>query len=306
MPVTKYNTLLLAEIEVTPGVDPLPVPASDAVRVRSAKISVTPDVIENPVVKQTMGKIPHLIGGKSTMQIEIEVALKGSGAAGTVPEVGRLLNACGHLQTISAGVSVAYDPQTNTDLHKTMTLYWYEDGLLWKFIGAIGKHNSDAGIGAAAVAKFTFSAPFLAPTAVACPTGAVYQASAPIVMSSADVVNDGAVIKCGAVGLEGGEELFHHYVTGLNKFSIVDRNAALKITKDSISTAAEWTALLAGTNTTLSATLGAAAGNRVVLTAPVMRRRGVAPGLRGDLNTLELSYGLYESAGDDQYRYLFN
>lgn len=306
MTITKYNQLLLSKIETTAGVDAAPVVGSDAIRVRSMKIGVSPDVIQRGELKQTMGPLPHIIGGKSTMSLEIEVLLRSSGVAGTVAEVGKLLNACGLLQTVVASTSVAYDPLTNTDAHKTITHYAYLDGLLWKFIGVIGKHNFDAKIGEAGIVKFTFPAPFLLPTAVTCPVGASYSGANPIVMSSADVINDGAVINVGAFSVDDGNELSHQYVTGLNKFTLTNRQPKLKLTKDSVSTAAEWAALQGGTNAALSATFGASAGSRMVVTTPVARRESVTQGERVDRNTLEMSYGLYESAGDDQFKYLFN
>jgi hypothetical protein len=306
MTVTIYQRLLLAKIETTIGTDAAPVPASDAIRFKSCKFGLTPDIVQNPAVKQTMGPLPHLIGGKSSMGLEIEVALKSSGAAGTVSEVGKLLNVCGLLQTIVAATSVAYDPLSNVDSHKTGTFYWYEDGLLWKFIAAIGKHTFDAKIGEAGGFKFSISAPYLAPTAIACPTGAVYQASNPIVMSSADIFNDGAVIKVGAFSLDDGNEVTQHYVTGLNDFDITNRTPKMKLTKDSVSTISEWTSLMSIGNVALSATFGSVAGSRLIVTAPVGRRDGLNLGQRVDRNTLEMSYGLYESAGDDQFKYLFN
>jgi hypothetical protein len=300
---TIYDRLLLAKIEVTKGTDSVPVVGTNAIRIRSGKISHTQDAVARAAIKQTMGNLAHLVG-KQTVQLEVEVDLHGSGAAGTAPEFGALLQACGLLETIVPATSAAYDPATTG--HKSLSMYWYEDGLLWKLLGAVGKCSFNAQIGAAPTLKFTFMAAYAAPTAVSCPTGAVYQSAAPIVMSSADVINDGAAIKVGAFSLEDGNDVQHHYTTSQNEFVVANRQPKLKLTKDSISTAAEWTALNAGTTASLSATFGATAGSRLVLTAPVAKREGVAIGQRADRNTLEVSYGLFESTGDDQFKFLFN
>ena len=300
---TIYDRLLLAKIETTKGTDSVPVVGTNAVRIKSGKISLAQEAVPYAPIKQTMGNLPHLIG-KQTLQLEVEVDLHGSGAAGTAPEFGVLMQACGLLETLVAVTSAAYDPLTAN--HKSISIYWYEDGLLWKMLGAVGKLSFNAQIGAPPTLKFTFMSAYVAPTVVADPTGAVYQSAAPIVMSTADVINDGAVIKVGAFNLEDGNDVQHHYTTAQNEFVVANRQPKLKLTKDSISTAAEWTALNAGTNAALSATFGATAGNRLVLTAPVCRREGVATGQRADRNTLELSYGVFESAGDDQFKFLFN
>lgn len=300
---TIYDRLLLAKIEVTKGTDSVPVVGTNAVRIKSGKLQFTQDPIARQVVKQTFGNLPHLVG-KQVVQLELEIDLKGSGTAGTAPEYGPLLQACGLSETIVAVTSAAYDPLTTS--HKAVTLYWYEDGLLWKLLGSVGKCSFSAQIGAVPSLKFTFMAAYVAPTAVTCPTGAVYQASAPIVMSSADIVNDGAVVKVGAFSFEEGNDVQHHYTTAQSEFTISNRQPKIKLTKDSISTAAEWTALNAGTNAALSATFGTTAGNKLVLTAPVARRESVNASFRADRSTLEISYGLFETSGDDQFKFLYN
>lgn len=300
---TIYDRLLLAKVEVTKGTDVVPVVGTDAIRIKSGKISLNQDAVARSALKQTMGPLAHLVG-KQTVQLEVEVDLKPSGTAGTAPEVGTLLRGCGLLETIVAVTSVAYDPLSAS--HKSLSMYWYEDGLLWKLLGAVGKFSFGGQIGGTSSLKFTFMAAYAAPTAVACPTGAVYQATAPLVMSSTDIVNDGAVVKVGAFSFEDGNDVQHHYTTGQSEFVVAGRNPKIKLTKDSISTAAEWTALNAGTTAALSATFGTTAGNKLVLTAPVAKREGVAVGQRADRNTLEVSYGLFESTGDDAFKLLFN
>ena len=300
---TIYDRLLLAKIEAIKGTDSVPVVATDAIRIKSGKISLTQDSIAVAVVKQTMGNRAHLVG-KQVVQLEVEVDVKGSGAAGTAPEFSDLLLACGLLETLVALTSAAYDPLTNN--HKSVSMYWFEDGLKWVLLGAVGKCSFSAQIGAVPSLKFTFMAAYIAPTAVAVPAGAVYQASAPIVMSNADIINDGAVIKVGAFSLEDGNDVQHHYTTAQNEFVVANRQPKVKLTKGSVSTAAEWTALNAGTNAALSATFGATAGNRLVVTAPVAKRESVGLGMRADRTTLEISYGLFETAGDDQFKLLFS
>lgn len=305
MPVTIYDRVLLAKLEVTKGTDSVPVVGVNAIRIKTGKVAINTEALARPVVKQTMGNLPHAIG-KQTLQLDLEVELKPSGTAGTAPEYGPLLQACGLLETIVAITSAAYDPLSSVDSHKTVSMYWYEDGLLWKLLNAVGKVSFNAQIGAIPTFKFTFMAAYAAPTAVADPTGAVYQSAAPIVMSSADVVNDGAVIQVGAYSMDDGNAVDHQYTTGQSFFAVKDRQPKIKLTKDSVSTAAEWSALTAGTNAALSATFGSTAGNRLIHTAPVARREGVAIGERADRHTREISYGLYESVGDDQFKFLFN
>ncbi len=296
--VTRFDRLVLAKNEATKGTDAVPVVGSDAVRVVSANITSTPTIIERPVVKQTMGNVEHLIG-KETVSLEIVVEARGSGALGVAPEWSPLMLACRTVETIVASTSVTYSPSTATE--NTATIYFYKDGLLWKFVGATGTVTIDASIDALVTMTFTMQAAYTAPTAVTVPTGAVYQAVQPLVLKSADVFNDGSVIKVGAFAFDAGNDVQNHYTTGENSFVVADRNPTVTFTKDSINTTAEWNALSAGTNVAFSATIGQTAANIMTFTAPVMKRSGVGYSERAERDTLDLTYNLFESSSDDQY-----
>jgi len=299
---TIFDRVLLAKLETTKGTDAVPVVGTDAVRVRSFKVKKNTTAIDRKVVKQTMGALAHLIG-KETVSIEIVAEIRGSGAAGTAPEVSPLLQACRLAETVVASTSVGYKPSTSTE--KSASIYAYIDGLLWKLIGAVGTAKVDSSMDAVSIVTFSMQAAYAVPTVVAAPAGSVFDSTQPIVMSSATVVNDGAVIKVGKFGMDFGNDVQNHYITGENSFVVANRNPTLTLSKDSINTAAEWTALSAGTNTTFSAALGSVAGNICTITAPVMRKKDIAYAERAERDLVELTYGLYESASDDQFQILF-
>lgn len=301
---TKFDRLLLAKVEVTKGTDSVPTPADNAVRCRSFDISVSPEVIDNPAVKQTMGFLPHLVG-KEAMQIEVELAVKGSGAAGTAPEFGDMLKACGMAETITGGVSVGYEPTSDIENHESVTIYAYKDGLLWKFLGTVGNAPITYEINSVVIWNFTLQCAYLEPTEVADPSGAVYQDVQPLVGKAADVMNDGAVIKVGSFSLDPGNDVQEHYVTGDHSFLVADRNPTVTYTKDSVATAAEWAALSGVITAFLSATIGATAGNICTITATDGRRESIGYDERAERDLLEVTHRLYESTGDDQYKILF-
>ncbi|WP_413614753.1 hypothetical protein MRB56_12660 [Halomonas cupida] len=56
------------------------------------------------------------------------IPLAGSGAAGTAPNFGLLLRACGMSETLKAGTNVVYQPVT--DDHESVTVWFIEDGQL--------------------------------------------------------------------------------------------------------------------------------------------------------------------------------
>ena len=299
----KFDRLLLVKNEAVKGTDIVPTPGSDAVRVRTSPTKeVAGSKISREVVKSTMGELPHLIG-KKTIVLTVEVEMRTSGAAGTAPDYGPLLRACGMDETISASTSVAYDPLT--DSHEACSIYWYEDGLLWKLIGAEGNVSLSYTMDEIPVLTFVMSAPYLEPTTVAYPGGETYQTQVPIAASSADVISEGGAIKVGSFSADLANAVEEHYTTGQHEFTIDDRQPTLTLTKDSISTIADWTALMGETDVALSATIDGGAGKKITISAPVARREGISDGERGARHLREVSFSLYESSTDDQIKFLY-
>jgi len=298
-----FDRLILTKIEPVAGTDSIPTPALNAIRVITANITPNIEAIDRKVLKNTMGMLPHMIG-KKTATAEIEVELKGSGAAGTSPELAPLLKACGLVETVNAGVDVTYEPSTTSA--ETCTIYVYKDGKLWKLIGGKGKMTFETTIGQVTVLKFTMQALYTAPTATALPAGAVYQASQPIIANNVDVATENlGNIKVAALSFDDGVDLQEHYVIGEHSFQIADRNPTASITKDSVSSTAEWDGLAAGLDAAISFTFGSV-GNQFSASFPVARKESMAYAERAERDILETSYRLYESVGDDQFILTFS
>lgn len=299
----KFDRLLLAKNEAVKGTDIVPVPANDAVRVRtSPSKEVAGTKISRVVVKPTMGELPHLIG-KKTIVLTIECEMRASGAAGTAPDYGPLLRACGMDETISASVSVAYDPLT--DSHEAVSIYWYEDGLLWKLIGAEGTVSLSYTMDEIPVLTFVMSAPYFEPTNVAYPGGETYNTNPPVEASSADIISEGGAIKVGSFEADLANVVEEHYTSGQHEFTIDDRQPTLNLTKDSVSTNADVIALMAETQVALSAVIDGGAGSKITISAPVAVREALGDGERGARHLRELTYSLYESGTDDQIQFLY-
>jgi len=297
-----FDRLVLTKVEAVSGTDAVPAPATDAIRVKTAKITPNVEAIDRAVLKNTMGNLPHMIG-KKTATAEIEVELKGSGAAGTAPEMAPLLKACGLVETVNAGVDVSYQPSTTAS--ETCTIYVYMDGKLWKLFGGKGKMTFETTIGQITTVKFTMMALYTPPTVVALPAGAVYQSSQPIIANNVDVATeDLGAIKVATVSFDDGNDLQEHYVIGEHSFQIANRQPTASLTKDSVSSTAEWDGLASGLDAAISFTFGAV-GNQFVADFPVARKESMGYAERAERDTLETSYRLYESAGDDQYTFTF-
>lgn len=124
------KTIGLFKLEVTKGTDPTPTGAADAIRLLdSSSFTTNPEVVQrsefNGSLSQGRGAVTV-----STATIVMSFYMKGSGAAGTAPEFGPLLKACGLKETVVASTSVAYTPSSDDADLLTGTCYWYEDGIV--------------------------------------------------------------------------------------------------------------------------------------------------------------------------------
>lgn len=168
--------LLLAELEATYGVDPIPSPTTNAILVKT--MTVTP--MEATQLKRDL--ITPYFGNKGTIlaetyvKLEIEVELAGSGTAGTAPAFDPLIQACGFASTVVATTSVTYSP-ISTGI-KSATLYYYNDGALHKLTGCYGDMEISLAAKVIPTIKFTFMGIYADPSAVALPTNTVYGAAA--------------------------------------------------------------------------------------------------------------------------------
>tara|TARA_E500000331_G_scaffold358220_1_gene423483 strand:+ start:16143 stop:17087 length:945 start_codon:yes stop_codon:yes gene_type:complete len=129
--------ILLAKIEPTYAATVTPT-GSDALLVRS--LEVTPfesDSVSRDLVRPYFGTSDVLLANKR-VRCTFSVELAGSGTAGTAPQYGDVLRACGMTQTIVASTSVTYDPISSFTGNDSVTLVYNVDGVQHKVKGARG------------------------------------------------------------------------------------------------------------------------------------------------------------------------
>lgn len=95
------NAVLLAKTEVTPGTDPTPAHGSDAVLVESPRWTPTANLVQTNEVTGSLDQLGSIVGGMR-VTVEFDVLMRGSGSAGTAPEWGVLMKACGWAETVTA------------------------------------------------------------------------------------------------------------------------------------------------------------------------------------------------------------
>lgn len=278
------NTLIVAKIETTSGTDALPTGALNAMLV--SDMNITPldaKNIDRNLVRGFFGASEQLVGPAS-VKVDFSVELAGSGTAGTAPAWGALLQACAAGEGVLATPArVEYTPVT-TGL-KGLTIYYYDDGVLHKLLGAMGNCTLSAKVGERPMLKFEFVG-LDGGISAASDTGVFTSWKKPVAMTKANVVDItlGAAYAAGA--LTGGTA---YNSTGLeiNFGNVVDFSPMLTTETVDISdrqstgsvefelTAAEEVALMATVKSnatqSLGFTIGTAAGNKIIIASPAVQ-----------------------------------
>ncbi len=148
------NTVILAKIETTPGVDASPTGASNAVLISNMTINpLNAQNVPRDVIRGYFGGSEQLVGN-AYLEVTFDVEVAGAGAAGDVPAWGPLLRACAFDETIDVGVSVGYTP-VSTGI-KSLTIYYYDDGALHKLLMSRGDVSIKLGSGERPLFSFRF------------------------------------------------------------------------------------------------------------------------------------------------------
>ena len=301
-----FDRVLLVKSEVTKGTDALPVEA-DACLAITAEVTPSVEAISRKVIKSTMNEKEHALGKKS-LEFKITLENKGSGTAGVAPEFAPLLKACYLTETVNAGVSVEYTHTTRTPT--SCTIYLYKDGQLWKGLGCVGNAVFTNNIGESSKIEFTMKALYTVPVNAAVPTAPVFDATQPVISANVDLVTENAgTILTGALNFDLGLDVVEHYTTSNHEFTAADSLPGITITKDSVSTATEWNALMNGDTVAILATYGndvtgsPQAGNMIDYSFPNCVRLSNTYGERSERDIIESVYRAYESTatGDDAF-----
>ena len=146
------NTTVLAKLETSYGTDASPTGTANAMLVSNLSINpLNAGNVDRDLVRSYFGGSEQLLG-TAYVECGFDVELQASGTSGTPPAWAPLMKMCGFAETTSSGTRVDYLPSTpGTD---SVTIYWYDDGLLHKAIGCRGTFSLKATIGVRPVLSF--------------------------------------------------------------------------------------------------------------------------------------------------------
>lgn len=309
------NTAILAKIETTYGTDSAPAGATDAIL--ASNFSATPlgaNLIDRALVRPYFGSSGQLMGS-TWKDLSFDVEIAGSGTAGAAPAYGPLLRACGFAEVITAGQRVEYNPISSA--FESVTLYYYDDGLLHKLLGARGTVDIKMPIGGKPIMAFKFTGVDGLDTAAANPALTLTPWQLPVAVTNVNTgqLTLGCIYSAGA--LSGGTpyasqgldaslagKVVYQELVGSAVVNLTDRNATGKITMD-LTAAQEVTlfaAVRAMTKQGLGIIQGTVAGNKFLFFSPSAQL--VTPSLVDDNGRRLISFNVnfVPVSGNDEWR----
>lgn len=291
------NALLLAKVEATEGVDAAPVVGADAVLVNDVSITPQADIVESAEYGGFLDVGEPIIGG-TPMQITIDAFVKGSGTAGTAPEISALLQACGLDETIVAVTSVTYAPISTGIV--SCTIHFWRDGLLWKLTGCRGNVSMTMVTRQAALWSFTMQGRFASITDDT-PGAATLDSTRPVPWR-----NGAFTIATVAAAVQSVSWDLNNTLTlpdnpndaeGFDAPVITGRDiqGSMNPLETTIATRDLFTIFRAGTTQALLCTFGTAGGNITNVAIPAAKYRGDSQVDRGGLLAVDIPFSAVSS-----------
>ncbi|WP_445362051.1 hypothetical protein ACJJIQ_00020 (plasmid) [Microbulbifer sp. ANSA003] len=299
--------LILAKVETEYGNDAAPTGAANAILVEEVGWSFAgARMVERKPVSPTLGALQGVFAG-TLMEVTFNAELKGSGAAGTPPEIAPLLRACGLAETITAGTSVEYN--LASEGHESITLYFYEDGSLYKLTGVRGTWTPTLTTGEVGKVAFTLTGHVSGPTDAGLPVASYSDVVPPPVINMPFRVGGYAAV-ISALSLEMGYTIATptdiSAENGYGEIVIVDREVTGSFDPEgTLVSAKNWVGEWQDGTTQAIETgiVGRTAGNRYSFSIPQAWYKEIAPGDRDGLRTYEIGFGA--AGGDDALTLVF-
>lgn len=307
-----HREIIAAKAEVTYNTDPVPTAAANGILVENLSWSHAGlKMAKRPAIRASSAPLQELYAG-SLRQIDFEVAIKGSGTAGTAPEFDPLLQACGFAVTTVALTSNTYAPISTPSSQASVTIYYYEDGSLVKITGARGKMSIDLKSGDIGKMKFTMIGHWSAMTDVALPTASYLAAVPPALVGLSPKLAGTYTPVVENIKIDMGQQVEMPPSIGASD-GYGDIILGARGIKGSIDpqadTVANFPFLGDFTGGTLfeidTGVIGSSAGNKYQITMPKCYFDEVKPGNRNTIRTYECSFMAVENATDDDISIAF-
>lgn len=220
--------------------------------------------------------------------------------AAKVITIGETLGSAATVATLAQiPINVLYSPTSDDSLDKSVTLYFYADGLLWTFVGAMGTWSLELTTGGIGFVTFELQAQMGAHSAVALPAGASSITRLTPPRFVAGKLQFGKIkAQASTLSLQAGVSLTvpddPEAADGFGTAVPLSRQAAGSINPllNTTTSVGLFNSFKAGTAMSLCAVIGTTAGNRFCVTGPVAKATALKPGTRDGLGSNDFSFML--------------
>lgn len=303
--VINRRVLLLA-IESTYRTDAVPVAATDAILVQNLTWGFEGlRMNDRPAVRASIAQLQRIYGG-TLKTVTFDVEVKGSGTAGTPPELGAFLRCAGFGETIVASTSVTYAPVSDVDTHESGSLRLYDDGTLHNLLGCQATALSFARV-SGEVDTFTITMvghpEALSDVSLPAPT---YDSNAPNAVKGVPFSIGGYAAVIGNLsfdmGLKPATPPDISQANGYGRIRIVGRDLTGSFDPEQTLVATkDWEGeFKAGTVMALdSGLVGSVAGNQYQITMPGVYYTNLEPSDKDGVASIENSFAAVEVSGTD-------
>lgn len=258
---------VLLKLDAVHGTDPVPTGAVNWFEARSVQLtSFDAETAERNIELPYMGNGGKAIAARWS-KLSFEIALAGSGAAGTAPKWAPMMLACGFAETVTAGVSAAYNLVSES--FDSATAYLNIDGVLYKFISARGNVSCKLSAKGLPMLAVELTSLYTAPAADAMP---VVDRTGWTIEDAVNSVNTGKVtlnavdLAFSSLEWNCGNQIARIALPGpQEEVAITDRKptAALTVLAPALATFDPYALASAGTAVALTNTHGTVAGKKV-------------------------------------------
>lgn len=218
--------LILIEEETTYGTDPVPT-GTDAVLVRD--LNIVPqqsDVVSRDLIRPYLGASEQLLAN-TRVECTFSVELAGSGAAGTAPQYGKALKACGLSETVVAATSVTYAPVSTA--FDSVSIYYFVEGVRHRMTGARGTFTLNTNVGEIPTIDFTFTGIYNPPTDEAVPTVTYANQATPLIFKAGNTDTFSLLSYSGclqSVSMDLGNTIVYRELIGCDKEVLITDRAS--------------------------------------------------------------------------------
>ena len=283
MPRLIRKTVILVKPETTSGVDSTPTGAANAIQ--AMDMTITPlDAanIDTNVMAPWFGNSVSLVGAAS-VKCSFSVLLAGAGLAATAPAWGALMLGCGNAETTGLLTPNRVEYLPATESLKTVTIYWYDDGLLHKLIGCFGNVKLSAKSGEAPKLTFDFVGLDAGVSAATNATAVLTGWKVPVGITKANVtdvllgctyatgaLSGGTSYNSTGLSLDWGNAIAFAPMLTTEQVVMTDRkvSGAVSLELSAAQEVTQMAAVKANTLTGLGFVIGTASGNKIMLHLP--------------------------------------